>query len=452
LQRVGWVLAYRCMPKKRLHHYPAALNRDHARPRTAPAPSDAAIERRLEDLVTPATYALADQYRRLGLRWRMLTLPVMVTLVLALIWRQVPSVTTLVAMLAREPLLWEPPRRVSQQALSLRLRALPAELFARLLGEVLPALHTRAAARTRPLAAPVARALERYERVWILDATALEALFKKVGLLRGAAGTPLGGKLLAVLDLTSKLPVRLWWGEDAAANEKSFLEAIKPALPPGTLLVLDRGFYAFPWFDWLTEHAVAFVTRQRTGAAAPRVERVLQEAPTVRDRVVRLGQRRNPCAHPVRLIEVLAGGAWHGYLTNELDPERLPARLVVELYAQRWRVEEAFLLVKRLLGLAYLWTGAANGIQLQAWATWLLYAVLVDLSDAVAQELDLPLERISLEMVFRGLYFFAGAHARGQADDPVTYLAAQPDLGIVKLRRKYRQRAKLDQHPPDLNL
>jgi hypothetical protein len=84
-----------------------------------------------------------------------------------------------------------------------------------------------------------------------------------------------------------------------------------------------------------------------------------------------------------------------------------------------------------LLGLAYLWTGAANGIQLQVWATWLLYAVLVDIADAVAEHCGLPLERISLEMVYRGLYFFVGAYQRGEATDPVTYLATQTDLGIV---------------------
>jgi hypothetical protein len=440
------------MAKKRIHHYPTALNRDHARPRTAPAPPDEVVERRLAELIAPATYTLAEHYRGLGLRWRVLTLPVMVALVLTLIWRQVPSLSTLVAMLVREPLLWEPPRRVSQQALSLRLRTLPAALFEQLLGAVLPTLQARAAARARPLPAAVGRALQSYERTWILDATTLEALFKRVGLLRGAAGAPLGGKLLVVLDLASKLPVRLWWGEDATANEKRFLERVKPALLPGTLLLLDRGFYAFPFFDWLTEQGVAFVTRLRAGAATPRVERVLLATPTLRDRVVRLGQRRNPCTHPLRLVEVLVGGAWHGYLTNELDPNRLPAELVVGLYGQRWRVEEAFLLVKRLLGLAYLRTGAANGIQLQAWATWLLYAVLVDLSDAVAEELALPLERISLEMVFRGLYFFVGAHARGEATDPVAYLAAQPDLGIVKRRRQPRDRPTLDNPAPELNL
>jgi uncharacterized membrane protein len=95
-------------------------------------------------------------------------------------------------------------------------------------------------------------------------------------------------------------------------------------------------------------------------------------------------------------------------------------------------------LVKRLLELSYLWTGALNGIKLQIWATWLMYAVLLDLSDAVAEAVQLPLERISMEMVWRGLYHFNHAYQRGLATDPVAYLAAPEnrDLGVVKAIRK----------------
>ena len=88
--------------------------------------------------------------------------------------------------------------------------------------------------------------------------------------------------------------------------------------------------------------------------------------------------------------------------------------------------------------LAYLWTGSINGIKLQIWATWLMYAVLVDLSDAVAQAVQLPLERISMEMVWRGLYHFNDAYHKGKVDDPVAYLAAPEnrDLGVIKAQRK----------------
>lgn len=431
---------------------PPVLNRDHARPRTAPAPSVAAVEARLAELVTPATFALTAAYHQLGLRWRTLTLPIMTALVLAMVWLQIPSVSTLAAMVARDPVLWAPPLRVSQQALSQRFRCFPAALFAELVQTLLPQLLARAAARCRPVPLVVTQVQRHFPRIWVIDATTLEALFRKVGLLRDHPETALGGKLLAVLDLPSKLPVHLWRDEDANANEKRFLDQLKAVLTAGTLLILDAGFYAFPFFDWLTDHGCGFVTRARA-LAAYTVQSVLVDTPTVRDRVIQLGQyRSNPCTHPVRLIEVLVGTTWHQYLTNVLDPAVLPTAAVVDLYARRWRIEDAFLLVKRLLGLAYLWTGADNGIALQVWATWLLYAVLVDLSDAIADELNLPLDRISLEMVYRGLYFFARAYQRGEATDPVAYLAAQTDLGIVKRRRKSRERARLDKSPPDLKL
>jgi len=43
----------------------------------------------------------------------------------------------------------------------------------------------------------------------------------------------------------------------------------------------------------------------------------------------------------------------------------------------------------------------------------LFYAVLIDLADAVADELAVPFDRISLEMLFRGLYHFHHAYSQG---------------------------------------
>jgi hypothetical protein len=133
---------------------------------------------------------------------------------------------------------------------------------------------------------------------------------------------------------------------------------------------------------------------------------------------------------------VLHRGEWRRYLTNELDPGRLPPECVAALYAQRWRVEDAFNAVKRLLGLAYFWVGSEYGVQSQLWATWILYAVLVDLTDAVADVLGRPFAALSPEMVYRSLYFFTQAYHRGEARDPVAYLAAKAKtLGILKRER-----------------
>ncbi len=59
-------------------------------------------------------------------------------------------------------------------------------------------------------------------------------------------------------------------------------------------------------------------------------------------------------------------------------------------------------MVKRLLGLAYFWTGSMYGILLQVWSTWMVYGILVDLTDAVAEALERPWLDLSLEMVYRG--------------------------------------------------
>lgn len=136
-------------------------------------------------------------------------------------------------------------------------------------------------------------------------------------------------------------------------------------------------------------------------------------------------------------------------LTSVLEPKILPPYVVADLYSRRWRIEESFLLLKRLLGLSYLWTGSINGIKLQLWATWLLYAVLIDLSDEVADELTLPFDSISVEMVFRGIYHFTQALNQGNATNLIAYLTASEnrDLGIVKSPRPKRAKPTLDLSP-----
>ena len=75
-----------------------------------------------------------------------------------------------------------------------------------------------------------------------------------------------------------------------------------------------------------------------------------------------------PCIK-MRLVEIRVGKTWYSYLTSVLDPLILPPYVVADLYGRRWRIEEAFNTVKRLLGLSYIWTGSLNGIQLQLyWA------------------------------------------------------------------------------------
>jgi hypothetical protein len=406
-------------------------NPDHVRRTNRPSPDNEVIQERLKSLLTPAVFGQLAYYRSLGLRGRLLSLPVMVAAILMMLWRQVPSVCELTKLIGREDLFWTPKVKVSQQALSKRLLVFPADLFQRVLLDLLPTLRTRWAARRRPLPASIVCAQQTFLRIYAVDGSTLEALFRKLKALKDAPPGQLAGKICTVVDLAARLPEYLWFTEDAQAQDATFLDRIRAFAQAGTLWIFDRGFYDFTFFDELIDKGVHWITRLKSNAVFT-VEQVLLQTAEVRDRTVRLGGVK-PCQHTLRLIEVHWGRTWYRYLTSVLDPAVLPATVVADLYRRRWRIEEAFLIVKRLLNLAYLWTGSLNGVLLQVWSTWLFFAVLVDLGDAVADELMLPFDRISLEMVFRSLYYFIQADHKGQATDPVKYLAApeNQDLGVV---------------------
>jgi hypothetical protein len=104
-------------------------NRDHAKKTTRPMVEDEAIASQLSALLTPAITSQENYYRQLGLRGRILNLPLMVAAVLTLLWRDVAGVTELTRMLARSGFLWCKPTTVTQQAMSQRFLSFPATLF-----------------------------------------------------------------------------------------------------------------------------------------------------------------------------------------------------------------------------------------------------------------------------------------------------------------------------------
>lgn len=412
-------------------------NPDHIRRKNQPAVNNEVIEQQLRDLLTPAVFSQANYYRSLGMRARVLTLPVMICAVLMMLWRQVPSVHELARMLGRENLLWNTARNVSQQALSTRFLTFPASIFEQVFRSLLPALRARSLARKRPVPSCITTAKRHFDRIWIVDGSTLEALFRKLDSLRDAAPGVLAGKMCTVVDLITRLPEHIWFTEEALAHDTNFFDQILALSQARVLWLFDRGFYDFKFFDQVIGTGAAFITRIKSNAVYQVVD-VLLDTDQVRDRIIRLGGPQKQGEHCLRLIEIRFQKQWYRYLTSVLDPAVLPPEAVVELYRHRWRIEEAFLIVKRLLGLSYLWTGSVNGVLLQVWATWLFYAVLVDLGDAVAEELMVSFDRISLEMVFRGLYHFMQAHSKGKATDPVAYFTAPEnrDLGVLKQIRK----------------
>ena len=382
----------------------------HAKPRPhaefrhrsqIPIPAVEEVEQQLVALLSPSLLAPRQMERRdprrpqriIRMRQRLLTLPVMVAIIVSLVWRRIPAVTEVQRVLAREGLLWVPPIRVSPQALTKRLDVLPAAVMGQLLTEVCARLHAQG---PPPLPHPRwASVRDAFSRIALVDGSTLEALRKKTRVLREHEGLVLGGKMMVMVEAFSHRPLWQLYTEDAAANDKRFAVEILAALPVGGLLVFDLGFFSFLWFDDFTAQQKYFVTRLRAKTAY-RTRQVLSEGPYYRDEIIQVGQyHSHPCQYPLRMVSVLWEGVWYRYLTNVLEPQVLSARQVCELYRRRWRIEDAFALTKRVLDLAYLWTGSANAVQLQIYATLIFYAVLLTICQQVAQVLGQPLERIS---------------------------------------------------------
>lgn len=83
-------------PRKRSSvRHTRAIQRDR-RQRLTSAPPAEAVAERLTEIVHPATLAQVSYFHLLGLRARVLSLPVMMGLVLGLLWRQIGGVMELV--------------------------------------------------------------------------------------------------------------------------------------------------------------------------------------------------------------------------------------------------------------------------------------------------------------------------------------------------------------------
>lgn len=169
-----------------------ALQRDRRRhPPSAPPPGE--MTSRLTERGAPAALNPLSEFRRRGLRERVLTLAVRGALGLALLWRPLSGVAERARLVPQERVCWVPPLRVSAQAWEQRLRGLPAERFRQLFERVRPLLHAAWPPRQRPVPPVIAWARAPFSGGRLWDASTLDAWLRKVGLWQGRTSPPLAG-------------------------------------------------------------------------------------------------------------------------------------------------------------------------------------------------------------------------------------------------------------------
>ena len=151
-----------------------------------------------------------------------------------------------------------------------------------------------------------------------------------------------------VIDLVTRLPVEIWFQEKPHASDTRFEDNLLQLVSAQTLLLLDRGFYHFQFWQKLIEKGIHFITRIKINAAIE-YQQVFTDSYNLRDHLVKIGSgtKKTPIV-TLRLIEIRVGKVWRSDLTSVLDPEILPPYVVIDLYQKRWRIEDAFNTVKRL--------------------------------------------------------------------------------------------------------
>ncbi len=179
-------------------------------------------------------------------------------------------------------------------------------------------------------------------QVLALDESTLDAVGRWLPELRALLpGDPrrLSGRISALFDVRRQPWVRVELWQEAVANCKQQAREMLEGLQAGTLLLFDRGYLSFPWFDELTERKLSWISRYANHASM-QVRHILYQGDGVLDAIVWLGiYRADRAKYPVRLVQFYHHGRLHRYLTNVLDAQQLSLADIARLYARRWDIE-----------------------------------------------------------------------------------------------------------------
>jgi hypothetical protein len=264
--------------------------------------------------------------------------------------------------------------------------------------------------------------------VFALDEMTLDAVKKRLPSLRQVAEAVLPGKVTALFDVRAQLWRQVLFHEDAQQNEKIAARDMLAYLPPGSLLLADLGYFAFAWFDDLTRLGYHWISRLRAKTSYT-VLYVLYRDDSVLDAIVWLGAyRADRAGQAVRLVSYTRQGKTWSYLTNVLDPARLPILLIGQLYARRWDIEMMFNMVKTHLHLHVLWSSHLAVVMHQVFAVFTVAQVILGLRSEIAQRANADVFEVSLDLLIRWLPRFAQ-----NGEDPVQALVERGrDMLIIR--------------------
>jgi len=148
-------------------------------------------------------------------------------------------------------------------------------------------------------------------------------------------------------------------------NYSELIVARRQRWEAGTVLLFDRGFIDFSWFQRLSQQGVWFITRVKSDMRYEVVESRKIENGT--DETVRLTGRTSRRKHP-GLLRVVTIEKDHGeqfqFLTNNTT---LAASTIAAAYKDRWEIENFFRFLKQNLKIKSFLSTSPNAVWTQIW-------------------------------------------------------------------------------------
>jgi hypothetical protein len=239
-----------------------------------------------------------------------------------------------------------------------------ANLHAAFLIQVLPQAHP-------VYASPVHALRERFQAVWIVDGSRLDAVAKRRKLLWDVRAQVLPGCLTAFYDLYRGIVRHLACKADAAAGELPRAIAALAPVPTGTLLVGERLYGVGAFFAALRERGL-FGRCRRNRRQRWRWLRDLSTASlaggTAWDTRREIKGKTDTPTQTVRWLRWRTARASWEMLTNVMEPQRVSIREALGLYPWRWKVERLLFDLKEVLNLHRFSTSSPNGVAMQVYA------------------------------------------------------------------------------------
>ena len=191
-----------------------------------------------------------------------------------------------------------------------------------------------------------------------------------------------GLKLHMLLDHDGYLPsfIRMTDGNVHDVRVVKDAEYQFPALPPDSILTIDRGYTDFGWLHSLHTTGVTFVILAKSNLAyhlvgqhkEPNVKRGI-----IRDQEVEMSNFYERKAYPekLRLLQYYNKELNKNlvFLTNNFT---LSATTITALYKGRWEIETFFKWIKQHLKIKTFYGTSENAVMTQVWIAMILYLLL----------------------------------------------------------------------------